>query len=73
MASEAPSWADQWRAGGIVVMEDEDTTAKKEDTKKPRVNGSFKAAALKGAKQVKHGVSKGLTWVKSKFQKKEFQ
>ncbi|KAK8551619.1 hypothetical protein V6N13_120071 [Hibiscus sabdariffa] len=71
MASEAPSWADQWGTGGIGAMEDEDATAKKEkDTKKPKEKGGFKTAALKGAKKFKLGVAKGLTWVKSKCQKK---
>ncbi|KAE8707476.1 hypothetical protein F3Y22_tig00000132pilonHSYRG00216 [Hibiscus syriacus] len=70
MASEAPSWADQWGAGGINVMEDEDATAKKEDTKKPKEKEGFKTTALKGAKKVKHGISMGLAWVKSKWQRK---
>ncbi|KAE8656534.1 hypothetical protein F3Y22_tig00117000pilonHSYRG00268 [Hibiscus syriacus] len=70
MASKAPSWADQWGAGGIGAMEEEDATAKKEnDTKKPKGKGGFKTAALKGA-NFKLGVSKGITWVKSKYQKK---
>lgn len=60
MATEAPSWADQWGAGGIGAMEDEDTAAKKEnDSKKSEGKGGFK-------KKFKLG----LTWVKNKCQKK---
>ncbi|KAE8696743.1 hypothetical protein F3Y22_tig00110647pilonHSYRG00122 [Hibiscus syriacus] len=71
MASEAPSWADQWGAGGIGAMENEDDTAKKEnETKKPKGKGGFKTAALKGANNFKLGVSKGITWVKSKCQER---
>ncbi|XVF40761.1 hypothetical protein PTKIN_Ptkin01aG0141100 [Pterospermum kingtungense] len=66
MASEAPSWADQWGAGGIGAMEDEDPTTKKEnDNKKPQGKGGFM-----GAKKFKLGLYKGLTWVKNKCQKK---
>ncbi|KAK8601066.1 hypothetical protein V6N12_050911 [Hibiscus sabdariffa] len=65
MASEAPSWADQWGTGGIGAMEDEDSATKKEETEKPKGKGGFKAA-----EKFKLGVSKGLTWVKSKCQKK---
>ncbi|XWS12845.1 hypothetical protein CRYUN_Cryun37aG0125400 [Craigia yunnanensis] len=74
MASEAPSWADQWGAGGIGAMEDEDPTAKKEnDNKKSKRKGGFnktKTAAFMGAKKFKLGVSKGLTWFKNKCQRK---
>lgn len=74
MASEAPSWADQWGAGGIGAMEDEEATAKNEhDKKKPQRKGGLnkaKTAALMGAKKFKNGISKGLTWVKNKCQKK---
>ncbi|XP_022724398.1 uncharacterized protein LOC111281075 [Durio zibethinus] len=74
MASEAPSWADQWGAGGIGAMENEDPTPKKENgNKKSKGKGGFnkaKTAALMGAKKFKLGASKGLTWVKNKCQKK---
>ncbi|OMP14069.1 hypothetical protein COLO4_00342 [Corchorus olitorius] len=74
MASEAPSWADQWGTGGIGAMDDEDATAKKENGgKKSEKKGGFnkaKTAALMGAKKVTLGVSKGITWVKKKCQKK---
>ncbi|XVF87742.1 hypothetical protein PTKIN_Ptkin18bG0145000 [Pterospermum kingtungense] len=74
MEREAPSWADQWGAGGIGAMEDEDVTAKKEnDKKKSKGKGGFnkaKTAAMKGAKKLKLGVSKGIAWVKNKCQKK---
>ncbi|XWS19408.1 hypothetical protein CRYUN_Cryun31cG0012900 [Craigia yunnanensis] len=74
MASEAPRWADQWGAGGIGAMEDEDARAKKENgNKKSEGKGGFnkaKTAALMGAKKFKLGVSKGITCVKNKCQKK---
>ena len=74
MASEAPSWADQWGAGGIGAMEDEEARAKKENgNKKSEGKGGFnkaKTAALMGAKKFRLGVSKGITWVKNKCQKK---
>lgn len=75
MASEAPSWADQWGAGGFGSME-EDNYASKQDTsneKKSDAKGGLnkaKTAAMSGAQKLKSGASSSFKWVKSKCQKK---
>ncbi|KAF9683379.1 hypothetical protein SADUNF_Sadunf04G0007300 [Salix dunnii] len=69
MASEAPSWADQWGAGGFGSME-EDNYATKQDTsneKKSDAKGGInkaKAAAMSGAQKLKSGASSSFKWVK---------
>ncbi|KAL9384267.1 hypothetical protein Peur_024590 [Populus x canadensis] len=76
MASEAPSWADQWGAGGIGSMEDDNYTGTKQHTgnkKKVDAKGGLnkaKAAAMSGAQKLKSGASNSFKWVKSKCQKK---
>ncbi|KAG6754578.1 hypothetical protein POTOM_040370 [Populus tomentosa] len=76
MASEAPSWADQWGAGGIGSMEDDNYTGTKQHTsnkKKEDAKGGLnkaKAAAVSGAQKLKSGASNSFKWVKSKCQKK---
>ncbi|KAF5728583.1 hypothetical protein HS088_TW21G00731 [Tripterygium wilfordii] len=74
MAAEAPSWADQWGAGGIGAMEDDNTTtkqdghSKKTDSKKGF--GKAKAAASVGAQKIICGASSVFKWVKNLCQKK---
>lgn len=63
MATEAPSWADQWGTGGIGAMEEDDTTAKKESNNK-------KANAKGGFNKAKAMFSNGIKWVKHRCQKK---
>lgn len=80
MASEAPSWAEQWGSGGIgAIPEDDNTNAKKDSTDNKKTGaksaalagfGKAKAAATAGAQKVKTGTSMGITWVKNKCQKK---
>ncbi|EXB55127.1 hypothetical protein L484_018053 [Morus notabilis] len=76
MASEAPSWADQWGAGGIGALEEEDNTNSKKDTganKKGDGKAGLtkaKAAALAGAQKIKSGTSNGIKWIKNQCQKK---
>nr|GMD83044.1 Ankyrin repeat family protein, putative isoform 1 [Ipomoea batatas] len=74
MAAEAPSWADQWGAGGIGAMGEEDNTKAKEEGKKKEGSqgglGKAKAVAMAGAQKVKNGTSMGIKWVKNKCQKK---
>ncbi|PON82584.1 hypothetical protein TorRG33x02_215930, partial [Trema orientale] len=76
MASEGPSWADQWGAGGIGAMEEDDsTTAKKESGANKKGEGKAgltkaKAAALAGAQKIKSGTSNGIKWIKNQCQKK---
>lgn len=65
MATEAPSWADQWGAGGIGALEEDDTTAQKESNNK-------KANAKGGLSKVKATFSSGIKWVKHRCQKKGF-
>ncbi|GFZ03236.1 hypothetical protein Acr_15g0018440 [Actinidia rufa] len=78
MASEAPSWADQWGAGGIGAMaEDDNTKTNKEDGNKKKMSassaglGKAKAVAVAGAQKVKTGTNMGINWVKKKCQKKK--
>ncbi|CAI9087170.1 OLC1v1021174C1 [Oldenlandia corymbosa var. corymbosa] len=73
MASEAPSWADQWGAGGIGAMEAEDTTnTNKDAVKNTKKSGLSKAKsfATAGAQKVKNSTSMSFNWVKNKCQKK---
>ena len=77
MASEGPSWADQWGAGGIGAMEEEDENAKakKESgaNKKGDSKGGLikvKTAALAGAQKLKSGTTNGFKWIKNQCQKK---
>lgn len=76
MAAEAPSWADQWGAGGIGALEEEDNAnAKKDGTGNKKTNakagfGKAKATAMVGAQKIKSGASAGIKWVKNQCQKK---
>ncbi|KAF5742162.1 hypothetical protein HS088_TW09G00204 [Tripterygium wilfordii] len=74
MAAEAPSWADQWGAGGIGVMDDDNTTTKQDSsTKKTDAKTGFgkaKAAASVGAQKIMSGASGSFKWVKNQCQKK---
>ncbi|XP_062088389.1 uncharacterized protein LOC133794961 [Humulus lupulus] len=76
MASDGPSWADQWGTGGIGAMEDEDSAnAKKESGVNKKGEGKAgltkaKAAALAGAQKIKSGTSNGFKWIKNQCQKK---
>lgn len=77
MADEAPSWADQWGAGGIGAMEEDDdrTINNKNGCKKKAESGSglgkAKAVAMAGAQKVKTGTAIGIKWIKKQFQKKD--
>ncbi|KAJ9169113.1 hypothetical protein P3X46_020577 [Hevea brasiliensis] len=75
MESEPPSWADQWGAGGIGAMAEEDTTNKKDTSNNKKSDGKSglnkaKAAAMVGAQRIKTGASTSFKWVKNKCQKK---
>ncbi|MFS8025696.1 hypothetical protein Hanom_Chr16g01478231 [Helianthus anomalus] len=73
MASEAPSWADQWGSGGIGAIEDEKVDVKKEDDGKKKGSTAFGKAssvAKEGAKKLKNSTSSGIKWIKNKCQKK---
>ncbi|XP_042520382.1 uncharacterized protein LOC122093900 [Macadamia integrifolia] len=85
MANEAPSWADQWGAGGFGAAEDDvkpntqkgsgkssSSSNKKMANVKAAAStglGKAKAAAVVGAEKVKSGTSVGINWVKAKYQK----
>ncbi|XAR65651.1 hypothetical protein NMG60_11009827 [Bertholletia excelsa] len=73
MAMEAPSWADQWGAGGIGAMEEDDSTKTERDDKKKKTAGfgKAKAAAVAGAQKVKSGTSMGIKWIKNQCHKKK--
>ncbi|CAK7351271.1 unnamed protein product [Dovyalis caffra] len=75
MASEAPTWADQWGEGGIGSMEEDNYTTKQDASNKKKSDGKgglnkAKAAAMSGAQKLKSGASNSFKWVKSKCQKK---
>ncbi|WMV16279.1 hypothetical protein MTR67_009664 [Solanum verrucosum] len=79
MASDGPSWADQWGAGGIGAMDEDDSYYKSskdsENNKKATTSsssgiGKVKAVAVAGAHKVKNGPSMLIKWVRSKSQKK---
>ncbi|KAK4360935.1 hypothetical protein RND71_019887 [Anisodus tanguticus] len=79
MASDGPSWADQWGAGGIGAMDEDDSYYKssKENGNKKKAStsssagiGKVKAVAVAGAQKVKNGPSMFIKWVRSKSQKK---
>ncbi|OVA03382.1 hypothetical protein BVC80_205g10 [Macleaya cordata] len=80
MANEAPSWADQWGAGGIGAGEEEtkpkvtkkDSSKKMADMKATASVGldKAKAAAVVGAQKVKAGTSVGVKWIKTQYQKR---
>ncbi|KAL1199004.1 hypothetical protein V5N11_019748 [Cardamine amara subsp. amara] len=61
MASEAPSWADQWGTGGIGVMAAEETTNGKKE-----VAGKTKA----GINRAKIVAFIGVNWMKNLVQRK---
>ncbi|CAN4078354.1 unnamed protein product [Withania somnifera] len=80
MASDGPSWADQWGAGGIGDMDEDGSYYKsnKESGNKKKATttssagiGKVKAVAVAGANKVKNGPSTFIKWVRSKSQKKE--
>lgn len=73
MASEGPSWADQWGAGGIGAIEEEKVDVKSENDKNKKGSKAFDKAnsvAKEGAKKIKNGTSNGIKWIKNKCQKK---
>ncbi|KAM3285395.1 hypothetical protein P3S67_024194 [Capsicum chacoense] len=78
MASDGPSWADQWGAGGIGAMDEDDGYSKSNkesgNNKKATASsggiGKVKAVAVAGAHKVKNGPSMFIKWVRSKSQKK---
>lgn len=71
MASEAPSWADQWGAGGIGSMEKDNYTTKQDTSNEKNSDGKgglnkAKTAAMSGAQKLKSGASSSFKWVKTK-------
>ncbi|KAH7545736.1 hypothetical protein FEM48_Zijuj01G0125300 [Ziziphus jujuba var. spinosa] len=59
MATDGPSWADQWGAGGIGAMEEDDNTndTKKDSNNNKKAGGlnKAKAAAMASAQKIKTG------------------
>ncbi|KAL3740736.1 hypothetical protein ACJRO7_021933 [Eucalyptus globulus] len=74
MASEAPSWADQWGAGGFgAIVDDGANKDEGSNQKKAESKGAFnkaKVAATAGAQKIKNGTSNGIKWIKNQCQKK---
>lgn len=77
MATEAPGWADQWGAGGIGALEDEDNKNKSledNNNKKAETKSGLnkaKVAAMAGAEKIKSGTTNGIKWIKNQCQKKK--
>lgn len=76
MASEAPGWADQWGAGGIGALEDENKNKSVEDNNKNKGEtksglNKAKVAAMAGAEKIKSGTTNGIKWIKNQCQKKK--
>ncbi|KAK7264470.1 hypothetical protein RJT34_32079 [Clitoria ternatea] len=65
MTTEAPSWADQWGAGGIGAMEDDDSTRSQKDPAKNKNSG-----AKGGFGKVKATASSCVKWIKSLCKRK---
>ncbi|KAE9602049.1 hypothetical protein Lal_00040738 [Lupinus albus] len=61
MGSEAPSWAEQWGAGGIGAMEDDDTRSQKHITNNNNNSGLTIA---------KSTASNCLKWIKNLCKRK---
>lgn len=75
MASEGPSWADQWGAGGFGAMEEDESGNRSKDQQLNSKKGSSgfskaRAMATAGALKLKSGTSTSFKWVKNKCQKK---
>ncbi|KAF6168170.1 hypothetical protein GIB67_011555 [Kingdonia uniflora] len=83
MANEAPTWADQWEAGGIGDMDEynEPLTKKNESRSSGKKKSGAKAiastgfqkvkvAAIAGIQKVKRGTSIGLKWLKTHYRRK---
>ncbi|KAI5656775.1 hypothetical protein M9H77_25568 [Catharanthus roseus] len=74
MATEAPSWADQWGTGGIGALdEDHSVNSTKDNANNKKGNSGFskaKAMATAGAQKLKNSTSTSFKWVKNKCQKK---
>lgn len=66
MASDAPSWADQWGTGGIGVMAAEETTDGKKD-----VTGKKSGKTKAGINKAKIVVFIGVNWMKNLVQRKK--
>ncbi|KAK7292416.1 hypothetical protein RIF29_08195 [Crotalaria pallida] len=64
MASEAPSWADQWGAGGIGALEDDDTRSQKDTTKNKN------SGAKSGLSRAKATASNCVKWIKNLCKRK---
>ncbi|KAK4259011.1 hypothetical protein QN277_005390 [Acacia crassicarpa] len=58
MESEAPSWADQWGAGGIGAMDEQDTRSQKDDKKN-------KNSDAKGGFAPIQKIKGGVKWIKN--------
>ncbi|XP_072951890.1 uncharacterized protein [Typha angustifolia] len=76
---EAPSWADQWGAGGAGDDTAKNETKEKDNKKNKMANvkaaastslDKAKAAATVGAQKVKSGTTMGIKWVKNQYQKR---
>ncbi|XP_023645868.1 uncharacterized protein LOC111832623 [Capsella rubella] len=66
MASEAPSWADQWGTGGIGVMAPEETANSKKE-----VAGKKSGKTKAGINKAKIVVFIGVNWMKNLVQRKK--
>ncbi|KAK3021714.1 hypothetical protein RJ639_046060 [Escallonia herrerae] len=68
MGSEAPSWADQWGAGGIGAREEINDI---DETNKDKGNSKKKEGSSAGLGNIRKGLSNGVMWIKNKCQRKK--
>ncbi|XP_057417798.1 uncharacterized protein LOC130711998 [Lotus japonicus] len=64
MATEAPSWADQWGAGGIGALEDDNSGSQKD------IGKTKNSGAKNGFSKAKATASNCVKWLKSLCTKK---
>lgn len=74
MGSEAPSWAEQWGAGGIGAMEDDGMRFQNKNNKNKRGKSKFtakaKAMASVSVKKIKSTASSCVKWIKYQCNRK---
>ncbi|KAI9113242.1 hypothetical protein K1719_015767 [Acacia pycnantha] len=73
MRSEAPSWVDQWGAGGFGAMEDDAMRSQNDTTKNKKDKSGFaskaKTAALVCVQKIRTGTYSSVKWIKHKCQR----
>lgn len=73
MGSEAPSWADQWGAGGFGAMEDDAMKSQNDTAKNKKGKFGFaskaKTTAMICVQKIRTGTCSSVKWIKNKCQR----